>query len=350
MENEESDPQLRYRGGKIEHYTVNRGLTKFHVTVDERQFEGTDFGVQLDAAKRKRSEYWNGIITKGWPARGLSDAQRDPNGLSLQQCDPIFAKLATDVPLPGRKFSELCRMRTYCLNFGKRADRTLEIAVKDEEVYESGYTICPLRNEEVKWPRSLEVDASRVVLLRDGMEATWGRVKVDGVTLWLKPRCEIQDLEFNRELVVLCRLRGLVGSRSDMRVSKLVRVVVFEQAVVGMLLEWIEPSPYGGQILEEGLWAQRAMHKQWEDQVRATVTWLHAHDIVWGDVNAGNIYIDKDCNAWVIDFGGNYSPDFVDEDKKETVEGDWQGVQRLFQEWLPQRCAEVVERAQSSPH
>jgi hypothetical protein len=31
--------------------------------------------------------------------------------------------------------------------------------------------------------------------------------------------------------------------------------------------------------------------------------------------------------AWAIEF--------VDDEKRETVEGDWQGITRLFQEWLP---------------
>jgi hypothetical protein len=27
--------------------------------------------------------------------------------------------------------------------------------------------------------------------------------------------------------------------------------------------------------------------------------------------------------------------EFVDEENRETIKGDWQGVRRLFQEWLP---------------
>ncbi len=66
---------------------------------------------------------------------------------------------------------------------------------------------------------------------------------------------------------------------------------------------------------------------------------LHAHDLVWGDVNPGNVVIDDVGHAWVIDFGGGNHPDFVDNEKAETVEGDWQGVGRLFGEWLPSKSA-----------
>lgn len=77
------------------------------------------------------------------------------------------------------------------------------------------------------------------------------------------------------------------------------------------------------------------MHKKWYRQVTATVEKLHSHWIVRGDVNPMNITIDDALNAWVIDFGGLNNPEFVDDDKMETSEGDWQGVKGIFEEWLP---------------
>lgn len=35
-----------------------------------------------------------------------------------------------------------------------------------------------------------------------------------------------------------------------------------------------------------------------------------------------NVVIDEAMNAWVIDFGGMNNVEFVDEDKRETIEGD----------------------------
>ncbi|KAK2668010.1 hypothetical protein RAB80_017201 [Fusarium oxysporum f. sp. vasinfectum] len=55
------------------------------------------------------------------------------------------------------------------------------------------------------------------------------------------------------------------------------------------------------------------------------VHWLHEEGIVWGDAKPDNVLIDKDENAWIIDFGGSYTPGWVDEDKAETFEGDYQG-------------------------
>ena len=55
------------------------------------------------------------------------------------------------------------------------------------------------------------------------------------------------------------------------------------------------------------------------------------------DVNPRNVVIDEAMNAWLIDFAGMNNVEFGDEEKRETVEGEWQDVRRLFQEWLPSR-------------
>lgn len=47
----------------------------------------------------------------------------------------------------------------------------------------------------------------------------------------------------------------------------------------------------------------------------------------------------KTQNAWVIDFGGRNNPLFIDNDKAETIEGDWQGIRRLFEMWLPKQVS-----------
>ena len=102
-----------------------------------------------------------------------------------------------------------------------------------------------------------------------------------------------------------------------------------------MLLEWIPPSTMGEHLPSEGFWGQHDLHKKWHEQVIAMVEKLHKHRIVWGDVNLCNFAIDDALNAWLIDLGGLNNPEFVDDSKMETIEGDWQGVRRIFEEWLP---------------
>jgi hypothetical protein len=43
----------------------------------------------------------------------------------------------------------------------------------------------------------------------------------------------------------------------------------------------------------------------------------------------------------VIDFGGMNNVDFVDDENRETVRGDWQGVGKLFGQWLPSRAGKL---------
>ena len=43
-----------------------------------------------------------------------------------------------------------------------------------------------------------------------------------------------------------------------------------------------------------------------------------------------NVVIDENFDAWVIDFGRINDVGIVDDEKRETVEGDWQGVGKVF--------------------
>ncbi len=73
-----------------------------------------------------------------------------------------------------------------------------------------------------------------------------------------------------------------------------------------------------------------ADRKKWLGQVRYIVSKLHAVDIRWGDVQPGNVVIDKDENAWVVDFAGGYTEGFgVNEKNYDTEEGDLAGIDNL---------------------
>lgn len=48
-------------------------------------------------------------------------------------------------------------------------------------------------------------------------------------------------------------------------------------------------------------------------------------------------------DAWLVDFGGSYTRDWVDEERLETVEGDLQGLRRI-EEWLVRCSVRPVER------
>ncbi|KAK0709129.1 hypothetical protein B0T26DRAFT_754385 [Lasiosphaeria miniovina] len=58
---------------------------------------------------------------------------------------------------------------------------------------------------------------------------------------------------------------------------------------------------------------------RWATQIEAAVSALHKAGIVWGDVKAENVLVDRDDNAWIIDFGGGYTRGWLDADLAGTV-------------------------------
>jgi tRNA A-37 threonylcarbamoyl transferase component Bud32 len=152
-----------------------------------------------------------------------------------------------------------------------------------------------------------------------------------GTQFFFKPRFDLMAPEFDREVSVLGAIRS-TGLNSTLRVSPFKGLVLLDSGLVaGMLFGWLEGWP----LAEHLELSNPGLHKRWQEQVEGIVKELHQHEIVWGDVNVHNIFIDVDGDAWVIDFGGNCNVQFVDEELKETVEGDVQGLRRVFEEWLP---------------
>ena len=146
-----------------------------------------------------------------------------------------------------------------------------------------------------------------------------------GEKFFFKPRMDLMAPEFDREASVLGTMISL-DLHKTLRVSPFIGFVLLDNGLVtGMLFDWLEGSP----LAETPQLGDQQLHKIWHDQVQATVDELHRHNIIWGDVNVRNIFIDTNDDAWVIDFGGNCNVQFVDEELKETYDGDRQGLRRI---------------------
>ncbi|KAF5704135.1 hypothetical protein FMUND_12677 [Fusarium mundagurra] len=73
----------------------------------------------------------------------------------------------------------------------------------------------------------------------------------------------------------------------------------------------------------------RELREKWAQQVNDTVRQLHAAGIVWGDAQPDNVLVDRENDAWLIDFGGGYTNGWVPKELSGTVEGDLQGLKKI---------------------
>lgn len=146
--------------------------------------------------------------------------------------------------------------------------------------------------------------------------------KTTGTVCSMKQVYRIGSVALAREASVLTTiprhphivtLHGLVGNPDGM--------------VDGILLTYIP-----GESLDQVTEATDQQRTMWIGHIRSTLDFLHgqAPPVVWGDVKAANVIIRKgDDRAILIDFGGNYTPGWVDRDLANTREGDEQGFSRL---------------------
>lgn len=70
----------------------------------------------------------------------------------------------------------------------------------------------------------------------------------------------------------------------------------------------------------------------WIEQVRRSIGFLHDRGIIWGDINAHNILIDEQYQAWIVDFSGGLSTEADLEASAENKRRELETMERLFRE------------------
>jgi hypothetical protein len=319
--------------------TILRGNARSRIKVDIAQVKSTSLGKEiLQQMELRRGLPWG--------------KARDQPLFDLihQHCLPLLERLAPQTSLRDLSLESFLHSPTYNLELIRGGiDHDIRIIGADECLYTPAFFTSPMHTANLPEPcKAVPYFQARDIRIAptmdDGktLDSIQGRVMTaDGIPLYFKPRMEMREPDFERELRILSRIDE-AGLTARLRVPKLQGIVVSgEKTAIGMLMTLITPSEFGVHLRSPGLQGRSELHRKWEEQITVIVQELHAHGIVWGDVHPMNILIDERMNAWAIDFGGMNNVEFVDDEKRETIEGDWQGITRLFQEWLPnpqRRC------------
>jgi serine/threonine protein kinase len=115
--------------------------------------------------------------------------------------------------------------------------------------------------------------------------------------------------------------------RPGLRIPTLAGLICTEQsAVVGFLIGYIDSRSLASIAIEQVPLKQR---RRWFEEIEGSLERLHSVDLIWGDAKPDNVLIDRDENAWLIDFGGGWSTGWVDSNLYDSMEGDKQGLRRM---------------------
>ncbi|KAG9782535.1 hypothetical protein ABEF95_013168 [Exophiala dermatitidis] len=162
-------------------------------------------------------------------------------------------------------------------------------------------------SEGALYPQAVFLHGHHKLYLRSAMDSRSAEREIDHLL-------RIQDSGLHN-MLLLPKLHGYVEDASQKR-------------IIGYLLEYIE---HRGTLDHVGAAekAPLALRRRWYQKIAETLSALHDVGIVWGDAKAGNVLVDHEDSVWVIDFGGGYTVGWVDEELRETVAGDLQGLARI---------------------
>ena len=211
------------------------------------------------------------------------------------------------------------------------------LAPGDIEPVETGEDMwpSPRSEDDDTWATSFpSFSATEVAVICDDTEHPFDsnptRVFVGQQKLYFKESPDPDDEISKKEVETYERIAAAnLGPEAGIRTSRLYGVVRNKRdQLVGLLLYPIEEdTPLTFAIGPE---TPGTSKDRWAQQIQDTVTALHREGITWGDAKPDNILVDVHGDAWIIDFGGGRTEEWVDSDKAGTAEGDLQGLERIL--------------------
>ncbi|KAF5581285.1 hypothetical protein FPCIR_10278 [Fusarium pseudocircinatum] len=162
-----------------------------------------------------------------------------------------------------------------------------------------------------------------------GARSVTATVQVQGQDMLCKASGEpdrISRTRTGREIQCLHKIREYFV-RGSIRVPQLYGYIHHNDTkqILGLLRQWVP----GRRLDDIVTSAPPENKKKWASQVRETIETLHQHGLIWGNGKTGNIIIDEQDNAWLIDFGGGYTQGWIDEELAETKQGDEQALEKI---------------------
>lgn len=158
------------------------------------------------------------------------------------------------------------------------------------------------------------------------------RAAIDGAeeqTYFFKPVDPGQPQPTKREIELLHKI-NTQGLADKFRVPKIEALVGWQDSnieTMGFLLTAIDDPVPLTKLLDSEV--DESKRLKWAKETEKIIKTLHDNGIIWGDAKADNFLVDRHNQLWIIDFGGSFTEGWVDEDLKETWEGDDMGLERI---------------------
>jgi hypothetical protein len=253
----------------------------------------------------------------------------------LEPCKPLFTQL-TSLPLPANRLwtlEEYYQTESFCLKLVNEAGHLKALQCLDFPTITNDTYFTKMSASDLDGVVAPRTKASCLDIIPglgngDAWAITPTKVRIQGGDNHFFKTGLSKD-SLRREIDTLLRIHS-AGLPEDLHVTKIHSLVeIRDGSIVGMLLNYIDVEHELHIATAEDNSTSLEDRKKWMEQIRYVVSQLHSVGIVWGDVHPGNVVIDKGGNAWVVDFGGGYWPEWVNQKYAGTITGDLQGLSNI---------------------
>lgn len=246
-------------------------------------------------------------------------------------CQPWFREFATDRPASTPPVTSL--YRTLYLEKLQLRLKTIKNAAT-LEVEEAPRTSKPnsFRNETFKLLPTYK--PSEVEILATLKNYTVFKALIRESTVCVKVIGYQSSTESIRREIGLLQQISEAQLDPRLRTPTLLGLISCEEnsdLVLGLVMDYVEPGALESDLSNLALEPIPQIQRDtWARQISDDLNRLHDLGLVWGDAKAANIIFDKNCDPWIIDFGGGYTDGWVDEGLVDSISGDLQGLGKII--------------------